>query len=233
MTGSEVIRCEQVGHTYGTGQLAVVAVHGVSCVAEAGARIALTGPSGSGKSTLLHMMAGLERVSTGRLTWPALGGPPGGRPGAVGVIFQGPSLIPSLDVVENVALPLVLAGVSDYDAKVRAREALSQLDLGWMAGKLPDELSGGQSQRVAVARVIATTPALILADEPTGQLDHESGLRVIDVLIRAADHLNAALVISTHDVSIATRLAVRWSMHDGRLTTSGESLAVNTGRRSS
>lgn len=233
MTGSEVIRCEQVGHTYGTGQLAVAAVHGVSCVVEAGARIALTGPSGSGKSTLLHMMAGLERVSTGRLTWPALGGPPGGRPGAVGVIFQGPSLIPSLDVVENVALPLVLDGLSDYDAKVRALRALSQLDLGWMAGKLPDELSGGQSQRVAVARVIATTPALILADEPTGQLDHESGLRVIDVLIRAADHLNAALVISTHDVNIATRLAVRWSMHDGRLTTSGESLAVDTGRRSS
>jgi putative ABC transport system ATP-binding protein len=233
MTGSEVVRCEQVGHTYGDGQLAVVAVHGVSCVVEAGARIALTGPSGSGKSTLLHMMAGLERVSTGRLTWPALGGPPVGRPGAVGVIFQGPSLIPSLDVVENVALPLVLDGVSDYDAKVHALEALSQLDLGWMAGKLPDELSGGQSQRVAVARVIATTPALILADEPTGQLDHDSGLRVIDVLIKAADHLNAALVISTHDATIATRLAVRWSMHDGRLTTSGENLAAHTGGRSS
>jgi ABC-type lipoprotein export system ATPase subunit len=233
MTGSEVIRCDQVGHTYGDGELAVVAVHGVNCVVEAGARIALTGPSGSGKSTLLHMLAGLERVSTGRLTWPALGGPPSGRPGAVGVIFQGPSLIPSLDAVENVALPLVLDGVSYDDARDRALEALSQLDLGWVAGKLPDELSGGQSQRVAVARVLATTPALILADEPTGQLDHDSGLRVIDVLIRAADHLNAALVISTHDVNVATRLPVRWSMHDGRLTTSGETLAAHTDGRSS
>ncbi|MCU1443175.1 MAG: transporter related protein [Cryobacterium sp.] len=233
MTVSEIVRCEEVSHTYGNGQLAVVAVNGVSCVVEAGARIVLIGPSGSGKSTLLHMMAGLEQVSTGRMTWPALGGPPSGRPRAVGVIFQGPSLIPSLDVVENVALPLVLDGVSDHEANVRALEALSQLDLGWMADKLPDELSGGQSQRVAVARVIATTPALILADEPTGQLDHDSGLRVIDVLISAADHLNAALVISTHDVNIATRLAVRWSMHDGRLTTSGKNPAPHTGRRSS
>jgi ABC-type lipoprotein export system ATPase subunit len=227
-----VVSCEEVGHTYGTGPTAVVAVHGVSCEVPRGARIALTGPSGSGKSTLLHMMAGLERVTGGQLSWPALGSHPGSRPGVIGVIFQGPSLIPALDVIENIALPLVLAGVPNAEARERALEALAQLDLEWMAPKLPDELSGGQSQRVAVARVLATRPALILADEPTGQLDHEAGRHVVDVLVHAADALDAALVISTHDPDIADRLPVHWQMHDGSLITVETTLDhLTTGRR--
>lgn len=215
---TEIIRCEDVGHTYGAGPRAVVAVHGVSCVVPREARIALTGPSGSGKSTLLHMMAGLERVTTGELTWPGLDGHPSGKPGAIGVIFQGPSLIPTLNVVENVALPLVLDGVSDSEARRLARDALGQLDLEWMSRKLPDELSGGQAQRVAIARVLCTQPALILADEPTGQLDHETGYHVVDVLMHAADRLGAALLVSTHDSAIARRLGTQWQMHDGRLS---------------
>ncbi|MBG6214754.1 putative ABC transport system ATP-binding protein [Cryobacterium sp. CAN_C3] len=219
---TDIIRCKDVGHTYGAGPRAVVAVHSVSCVVPGGARIALTGPSGSGKSTLLHMMAGLERVTTGELTWPSLDGHPSGKPGAIGVIFQGPSLIPALNVVENVALPLVLDGVSDSAARRLARDALGELDLDWMSQKLPDELSGGQAQRVAIARVLCTQPTLILADEPTGQLDHETGYHVIDVLMLAADRLDATLLVSTHDPAIARRLGTQWQMHDGRLSMTGD-----------
>lgn len=219
MNPAEIIRSENAGHTYGSGQRAVVAVHGATCVVRAGARIALTGPSGSGKSTLLHMMAGLERVTSGEMTWPNFAGHPSGNPQSIGVIFQGPSLIPSLNAVENVALPLLLNGTRPSDASRRALVALAELELDGLAEKLPDELSGGQAQRVAIARVLATRPTVILADEPTGLLDGAAARHVVDVLIHAADELGAALVVSTHDLDIATRLATRWEMHDGRLLT--------------
>jgi putative ABC transport system ATP-binding protein len=187
-------------------------------VVRPGARIALTGPSGSGKSTLLHLIAGLEIPTGGTITWPGLGGLPQGRPGLIGMIFQGPSLLPTLNVTENVGLPLQFAGVPAATAAERAARALEQLGIAEMAAKLPEELSGGQAQRVAVARAVASRPSLILADEPTGQLDREAGDRVISVLLQAADELGAALVISTHDADIAARLPERWTMSDGALT---------------
>ncbi|MCU1579548.1 MAG: ATP-binding cassette protein [Rhodoglobus sp.] len=212
-----LVRCVDVTHSYGTGETAVVAVAGVTCDVAANARIALMGPSGSGKSTLLHVMAGLESATSGGVSWPSFGSSPAGKPGEVGVVFQGPSLIPSLDVVGNVGFPLLVQGVSDDEAEKRALDALDDLGLGWMSTKLPDELSGGQAQRVAVARVLAAAPRLIIADEPTGQLDHETGRHVLDVLFRAADRLSAALVVSTHDPEIAGRFPERWLMHDGAL----------------
>jgi ABC-type lipoprotein export system ATPase subunit len=211
-------RCSRVARTFGSGMAAVVAVHDASCAVPPGARIALTGPSGSGKSTLLHLIGGLETLTGGTLTWPALGGPPHGRPGLIGMIFQGPSLLPTLDVAENVALPLQFAGVPAAAASERAARALDQLGIAEMGAKLPEELSGGQAQRVAVARAVASRPRLILADEPTGQLDHEAADRVISVLIEAADELGAALVVSTHDPEIAARLPERWTMSDGALS---------------
>lgn len=211
----QLVRCEHLTRTFG----AVTAVRDVSCAVLAGERIALTGPSGSGKSTLLHLMAGLETPTGGGVEWPVLGGHPHGRPGLVGVVFQGSSLLPALDVTENVALPLLFAGVPAAEATARAVEALERLRIADMGSKLPEELSGGQAQRVAVARVLAARPPLILADEPTGQLDHEAGGLVISVLIEAADELGAALVISTHDGAVADRLNQSWTMLDGRLTT--------------
>jgi putative ABC transport system ATP-binding protein len=217
MVALPLFTSHDAGHTYGSGSTSVVAVRGVNCVIEAGARIALTGPSGSGKSTLLHMIAGLERTTRGDVDWAGLGGHPAARPHEVGVIFQGLSLIPSLDAVQNVALPLVLGGLAHDEAQARALASLGTLRLEALAHKLPDELSGGQSQRVAVARVLAAAPKMILADEPTGQLDNSAGLHVIDVLIEAADQLGAALVVSTHDPIVAARFPTRWTMHDGLL----------------
>lgn len=217
--GADLLVTEELSRTFGVGRRAIVAVHGATCTIPAGARIAVSGASGSGKSTLLHLFAGLDRPTSGTISWPAFDhdGPPG--PSDVATVFQGASLIPSLSVRENAALPLVLQGVAQRDAEARATLALSSLGVAGLGAKLPDELSGGQAQRVAVARAVATSPRLILADEPTGQLDRRSADRVVAALLDAADQLGAALVISTHDPLVAARLRTRWRMREGSLET--------------
>ena len=213
-----IVKATHVARTFGSGPSAVVAVYGVSCEVHAGDLIALTGPSGSGKTTLLHLLAGLDIPTTGTLEWPAIGAHSQLRPGPIAIVFQAPSLMPPLDVIENVALPLLLQGIDRRTARRKALEALHRLDLEYIAAKLPEELSGGQAQRVAVARVLAGKPTLILADEPTGQLDHSSGSVVIDALIAAATETGAALIVNTHDAAVAYRFDHRWSMTNGRLS---------------
>jgi putative ABC transport system ATP-binding protein/lipoprotein-releasing system ATP-binding protein len=218
MTAELLVRCSGAARTYGNGAAATVALRPTDCEVAAGGRIALVGPSGSGKSTLLHLMAGLDRPTIGTVEWPALGPLAALRPGPVGVVFQGPSLLPPLTVLENVAFPLVLGGETDARARERARAALARLDLRALADKLPDELSGGQAQRAAVARALAGEPRLLLADEPTGQLDHVNAATVVDVLLAAAGHAGAALVVATHDPAVAGRLDERWEIHSGALS---------------
>ena len=222
-----LVRCDNIARTYGSGAAAVVALSGVTCSVEAADRITLVGPSGSGKSTLLHIMAGLDIPTVGFIEWPAIGTRDQLRPGPVGVVFQAPSLLPPLDVLENVTLPLLLAGAKPDAARAAASAALHLLELQDLTAKLPEELSGGQAQRVAVARVLAMQPRLILADEPTGQLDHRVGGHVIDVLFQAAAASGAALVISTHDPFIAARLDQAWQMSDGRITSQGNVSCLN------
>ena len=214
-----VVTCDDVSRTYGTGPSAVVAVHGTSCEVPAGARIAVAGPSGSGKSTLLHLMAGLERPTRGEVSWPGLPVTAETRAHLIGVVFQSPSLVPTLNVAENTGLPLVIAGVDRSEVARRVAEALELVDLAELAAKLPEEISGGQAQRVAVARVLARRPRLVLADEPTGQLDHTAGRRLLDALLAATDHVEAALVVTTHDTAVADRLDTHWTMRAGRLLT--------------
>jgi ABC-type lipoprotein export system ATPase subunit len=200
-------RCVGAARTFGAGPTATVALQPTDCEIHPGDRIALVGPSGSGKSTLVHLLAGLDQPTVGTVERAA---------GAIGIVFQGPSLLEPLTVLENAELPLVLAGAPD--ARERARRALARLGLAELADKLPEEISGGQAQRVAVARALAGEPHLILADEPTGQLDHVAAEAVVDVLLDAAAHAGAALVVSTHDPAVAARLDTRWEMHSGRLT---------------
>lgn len=223
---SALVRLESVARTYGTGQSAVVAVRDATGSVPARARLAVTGPSGSGKSTLLQLMSGLDRPTVGTVSWPALAHRHLTPTRSIAMVFQGPSLIPALNVEENVALPLVLAGQTGRDAHAAARSALALVDLTDLSDKLPEELSGGQSQRVAVARVLASRPRLILADEPTGHLDAVRGAHVIDVLLAAADQLQAALVISTHDPAVADRMTSRWRMSEGSIRTAQETVRL-------
>ncbi len=216
MMSQNLIECKGVSRTFGRGRSAVVAVHDAACSVAAGDQIALVGPSGSGKSTLLHILAGLDQPTSGTIAWPAFGRA-SLRPGPVGVVFQAPSLLPALNVLENVALPLVLIGSRNDDANAAALNALETLGLRGIANKLPDELSGGQAQRVSIARVLAGRPQLLLADEPTGQLDHETARLVVDALLATAEFSNAALIISTHDIEVAQRCATQWQVADGRL----------------
>jgi len=212
-----LVECRGAGRTYGAGRAATVALQPTDCTVGEAERIAIMGPSGSGKSTLLHLMAGLDFPTVGSVEWPALGGRADLRPGPVAVVFQGPSLLPPLTVLENVALPLVLGGTSDDDARVAAHRALSVLDLDELSEKLPEEISGGQAQRAAVARALAGRPRLILADEPTGQLDRANATAVVDLLVAAGEHEDAALVVATHDPLVADRLDEHWRMSSGRL----------------
>jgi putative ABC transport system ATP-binding protein len=210
-----VVECADASRTFGHGPTAVVAVHGASCNVKRGDRVAVVGASGSGKSTLLHLLAGVDRPTTGSVRWPAIKGRL--RPGPVAIVFQAPFLVPALDAAENAALPLTLAGRPLHEARTAALAALAALGVESLASRLPEEMSGGQAHRVAIARALVTDPVLLLADEPTGQLDRVTAATVIDALLRAGDRAGAAVVVATHDRAVADRLALRWSMVDGRL----------------
>ena|SRR5260221_14721073 len=180
-----------------------------------GDRIALVGPSGSGKSTLLNLMAGLDRPSAGRIAWPALGSVGRLRPTKVACVYQMASLLPALNVFENVELPLLLGMVRD--AGDAAIAALDLFGLSQLGEKLPEELSGGQAQRVAIARAIAGEPRLLLADEPTSQLDHATANQVLDAMLAHFVGKPTAIVIATHDLEVAARMDRIWSMRHGVL----------------
>jgi len=219
MSAQALVECRGASRVYGSGTAATVALEPTDCIVQPGERIAITGPSGSGKSTLLHLIAGLDRPSHGEVVWPAIGSVADLRPGPVAVVFQGPSLLPPLTVIENVELPLTLAGVGAGTAGARAADALALLGLTDIRDKLPEEISGGQAQRAAVARALAGDPSLLIADEPTGQLDHASARDVVWALLATAHALDAALVVATHDPEVAMELDETWEIHSGRLET--------------
>lgn len=203
--------------TYSRGKTPVVALASATCTILSGDRIALVGPSGSGKSTLLHLFAGLDTPTSGSLTWPALGARETLRPEKVGLVFQMPSLLAPLTVVENVEIPLLLGQASAEKARAAALDALERIGLKSIADKLPEELSGGQAQRVAVARALAAQPKLILADEPTGQLDHPTAQHLFDVLLASLEGTDIALLVATHDMTVAGRMHTLWRMQHGIL----------------
>jgi ABC-type lipoprotein export system ATPase subunit len=204
---------------FGSGSTATEAVRWASCAIRPSDRIALIGPSGSGKSTLLHLLGGLDCPTTGSLSWPGLGPREALRPGKIADVFQGPSLLPPLSVVENVRLPLLLQGTSEREATVLAEAALARFGAAPLRNKLPEEISAGQAQRIAIARAVASRPALLLADEPTGQLDSISADEVISVVLAAVEELGAAAIIATHDPRVARRFSIVWEMDDGYLRT--------------
>ena len=212
-----LVEAIDAGRVFGSGDHRVVALEHATCRVAAGDRIALVGPSGSGKSTLLHLLAGLDAPTSGVVCWPALGELQTLRPSKLSFVFQNESLLAPLSILENVEVPQLLAGAGAVAARQEAIDVLEALDLEAIADKLPEEVSGGQAQRAAVARSLVTKPALILADEPTGQLDHVTAARLLDLLDQRLRGTPTALVIATHDASVAQRMSVRWTIHHGVL----------------
>ncbi len=216
-----LVQLENATRRYVRGGGAVAALAGVSLTVAAGEFVAVVGPSGCGKSTLLNLMAGVDRADEGsvRVCGLALERASEGeltllRRRSLGIVFQAFHLVPNLTAEENVALPLALDGRRDAE---RVRLLLERVGLGARARHYPGELSGGEQQRVAVARALVHRPALLIADEPTGNLDSESGARVLELLEELRRSENAALVLATHDARIDARAQRTLGLRDGRL----------------
>ena len=210
------VRVEGVVKSYGPSASSVVALRGVSLEVGRGERVALLGKSGSGKSTLLNLIGGLDRPTSGRIE---VGGSDLARMTGdqlavyrlttVGMIFQAYNLIPSRTALDNVELPMVLAGVAPADRRAAAAAALEAVGLGGRLGHRPMELSGGEHQRVAIARALVNRPAILLADEPTGNLDSATAGEIMALLL---DHLRregTTLIMVTHDEELARQAADR------------------------
>lgn len=213
--GAPVVVAAGIELRYGTATV----LSDASVLVQAGAELAITGRSGSGKTTLLLVLAGLLAPNRGTVRWPGLDPDPGVRRSQIGLVFQAPSLLPELTAAENVALPLRLRGLSIDQAAEATRDALGTVGLGDAAGALPAELSGGMQQRVAVARVLAGSPRLVLADEPTGALDRTAAFTVLSALRDRVNATGGALVVATHDEELAALLAHRTVLHAGQLRT--------------
>jgi ABC-type lipoprotein export system ATPase subunit len=216
-----LVQGKDVARWFSQGGSDILALRPASFAIRSADRIALLGRSGSGKSTLVHLIAGLDAPTGGALSWPALARDSALRPTYIGIVFQAPSLIPTLSVIENVEVPLRIGGRIS-SPRTQAMAALEALGLASLADKVPGELSGGQAQRVALARAIALKPRLILADEPTGQLDQSIARQTVNTLLDSLEGNDTAVVVATHDPSVAERMKTTWLMDHGELRLSAE-----------
>jgi len=234
MTQPAILEVEDLTKVYGQNGQRVQALAGVSFAVQAGEFTAIMGPSGSGKSTLLHLLGGLDGPTSGRVR--LAGTPMESMPDRarsvlrrrkIGFVFQFFHLLPTLTVLENVCLPALLDGGRLADVAPRARVLLGSMYLGQRLDHRPDQLSGGEMQRVAIARALVAEPALVLADEPTGNLDSKTGESILDLLSALQRERGFTIVMVTHDPR-ATRYAGRLiALRDGRLEYDGPPDARN------
>jgi putative ABC transport system ATP-binding protein len=228
VTEKALIQLEDITKTYDAGENAVQALRGIDVAIEYGQFVSIIGPSGSGKSTLMHILGCLDTPTTGKywldgqdvaeLSARALARI---RNQKIGFVFQTFNLLPRATVLKNVELPLLYAGLSRDERRERARAALERVGLTNRAKFRPNELSGGQRQRVAIARALVNNPSLILADEPTGNLDQKTGSEIIEIFEQLSGQ--ETIIIVTHDPTIASRTERRIKIVDGRIV-DGESI---------
>ena len=219
-----LVQIENLAKVYGAGETAVIALDHVSLDVSAGEFVAVMGPSGCGKSTLLHLLGGLDRATEGHVTieGQALDHLSDDaltrlRRQKIGFIFQFFNLIPLLDATENAALPILLDGVPPAKARAKAQEWLRKVGLGDRMNNRPDQLSGGQQQRVAISRALVAEPKLVLADEPTGNLDSRMADEIAMLLRQVASEWGRAVVMVTHDSHIASYADRILFLRDGQI----------------
>jgi putative ABC transport system ATP-binding protein len=230
-----VVQTESLTKVYGQGPAAVTALDAVSLRVVPGEFVAVMGPSGCGKSTLLHLIGGLDLPTSGQVIFDGqdLAGLDDARltelrRRKIGFVFQFFNLIPVLNALENAALPLILDGIGQGEAESRAADWLRRVGLPDRHGHRPDQLSGGEQQRVAIARALVTEPALVLADEPTGNLDTRAGDEIATLLRRISEQWQRAILMVTHDPRIAAYADRIVLLQDGRIV-DGAQLASDAG----
>jgi len=220
------------------GGVDVPVLHGIDLVIRRGEFVAIMGQSGSGKSTLMNILGCLDTPTGGRyqLDGRDVSGLRDGQLAAVrnktiGFVFQGFNLLKRMSALDNVALPLAYAGVGKREARRRARAQLERIGLGEFAGRLPNQLSGGQQQRVAIARALVMEPALVLADEPTGNLDTQTSNEIIDIFVKLNREQHMTVILVTHEPDIAARADRLVRLKDGLITYDGPAATGPSGAR--
>jgi putative ABC transport system ATP-binding protein len=224
MSAQPIVEARGIRKTYDTGKVQVNALSGVDLVLQRGEMVAIMGPSGCGKTTLLNCLSGLDAVDEGEVV---IEGVPLGemsdrertdyRAHRMGFVFQFYNLMPVLTAVENVELPLLVARVSAGEARRRALDALGLVGLADRAGHVPDELSGGERQRVTIARSLVNDPAIVWADEPTGDLDSENAEEIVELMRRLNLERGLTFLIVTHDIAVGRKTDRIIRMLDGQV----------------
>lgn len=221
---SGILHCQQLGMTYTEGPNDVEVLSGINLQIEMGERIAIVGASGSGKSTLLHLLGGLD-VPTSGSVWidgNEISGVSDKQRGELrnqylGFVYQFHHLLPEFTAVENVAMPLLIRGIDDVQARTKASDILSDMGLGHRLEHRPVELSGGERQRAAIARALVTEPSVVLADEPTGNLDENTAQTVFEMMLDLNRRIGTALVMVSHDMSLANKMDTVYRLEVGGL----------------
>jgi len=225
MSHEKIISCQNLSKHFKEGKLDVEVLKGISFDIEAGEKIAIVGSSGSGKSTLLHILGGLDLPTEGTVHVMGkdianLSDKQRGdlRNQSLGFIYQFHHLLPEFTALENVAMPLLIRGLSVADASKQASDILSKVGLSERLKHKPGQLSGGERQRAAIARALVTNPNAVLADEPTGNLDHKTALQIFELMQTLNQELQTAFVIVTHDMQLAEKMDKIYNLVDGRLS---------------
>ncbi|MDY6977973.1 MAG: lipoprotein-releasing ABC transporter ATP-binding protein LolD [Pseudomonadota bacterium] len=233
----DVLICSNINKTYQDGSNATPVLHDVSLSIKAGEHVAILGSSGSGKSTLLHILGGLDKPSSGEVEFngKSLGKLSGNalaklRNDEMGFIYQFHHLLGEFTALENVAMPLRIRGRSIKDAHTKAKAMLEEVGLSHRTDHLPSTMSGGERQRVAIARALVTEPSVVLADEPTGNLDDSTGEQIYKLLTSLSEKKGTAFVVVTHDIALAAKMDRVLKIKDGRLTCEALPMESNNAR---